>query len=402
MSPVPRLGVAYDPTREAGNDFGEECAAPAEPETTKAGAEQHFRSPSEVLHTRKPRKPISTGIERLDEHTGGGLSPGDSAIFGSGPGGLKTTLFVNIVETMSRPETAICFLAWDERETTVAAKLGARFGEEYATLDSEHPAALESLTGRLEGRGAFVRFVDPASMMPFEDIAETFDRIAPKGRVRIYVIDLLQLMESRTIDEKDTEVIELKKIVEALLRVNRLQESILLVASESTKAAISLEAVEANPLAIFAGSRKMASRFDLPVAMAKTDDVTVKVFVAKNRLGPAGTFLMRLDPATWRVESLREGEAQAQADSTSIRKRKALGKEILRVLPPATSPGLARRRIADTLKARNVKFGNGELGPAIELLYQNGFIVQDDGPNRSLLAKLAIGVDPESSAVKSW
>ncbi|GEM_PF-2542470 len=364
--------------------------------------ERYFRSPSEVLHTRKPRKPISTGIERLDEHTGGGLSPGDSAIFGSGPGGLKTTLFVNIVETMSRPDTAICFLAWDERETTVAAKLGARFGEDYSTLDSEHPGALESLTGRLDGRGAFVRFVDPASMMPFEDIAETFDRIAPPGRTRIYVVDLLQLMESRTISDGDTEVTELKKIVEALLRVNRLQESILLVASESTKAAISLEAVEANPLGIFAGSRKMASRFDLPVAMAKTDDVTVKVFVAKNRLGPAGTFLMRLDPATWRVESLSEDEARADADSVVVRKRKALGKEILHVLPLASLPGMSRRRIQDALRARNVRFRASDIGPAIELLSRDGFVVQNDGARGSLLANLAIGVNPEGPQVQAW
>lgn len=400
--PVPDLNVA-DPTREAGNDFGEEYVGVDEPpiddEPDQSAA---FHSLADVLRTRKPRRPIATGITKLDELTNGGLSPGESAIFASGPGGLKTTALMNIAETMALPNTAICVVAWDERWTTVAAKLGGRFGEPYASLNSEHPETLLSLERRLERREVFVQFVDPASAMPFEDISATFDRIAPKGRVRIYVVDLLQLMETRTIDERDTEVIALKKLVEALLRVNRVQESILLVASETTKASISLEAVEANPLGVFAGSRKMASRFDLPIAMAKVDDLTVKVFVAKNRLGPTDTFLLRLDPTTWGVKSIDDEEVRAVADSVGIKKRKAFGKEILRILPAATLPGISRRRISDALKARNVRFGTSELGPAVELLFQAGFIVQDDGPRNSLLAKLAIGIDPESPRVKAW
>lgn len=399
MIPVPKFIGMADPTREAGSDFGEECEADVARDPAAIAA---FRSVPDVLRERRPRAPIPTGISELDKLTGGGLSRGDSAIFGSGPGGLKTTLLVNIVETMASPETAICFVAWDERWTTVAAKLGARFGEPYAELDAEHPAVLDSLAARIKGRGAFVRFVDPASALTVEDLAANFDSLAPPGRLRIYVVDLLQLMESKTFGDKDTEVIELKKIVEALLRVNRGQDSILLVASEATKSAISLEAVEANPLAVFAGSRKMASRFDLPVAMAKTDAATVKVFVAKNRLGPAGTFLIRLDHVTWRVESLGAGDVQAEADSAHIRKRKALGREVLNVLPPADQRGLSRRRIADSLKARTVHFGNGELGPAIELLEGAGLVVQDDGPRGSLLAKLAIGIDPDSPQVKAW
>jgi KaiC/GvpD/RAD55 family RecA-like ATPase len=367
-------------------DSGETAPA-AEDEKTVAA----FVSLPDILRQNKPRRPIPTGVEWIDANTGGGLSPGETAIVGGGPGTVKTTLITNTVERMSGPSTALCVIAWDELWGKVAQKTGAQFGERYADLVSDHPEAIARLEARLAQRDAFIRFVDPASGLAVEDIAETFHAIAPKERTRVYFVDLVQLMESKDRGEDDTEQIETRRVVEALLRVARVQEAIIFAISEATKAAISLEAVTANPLAVFATSRKIASRFDLPIAMAKVDDLTVVALAAKNRLGPSGTFRLRLDPSTWRLECLTEAAVEAENIVAGDKKLRSLALEAVKVI--SERPGQSGSALGAYLRAVPVKFSEKGLFAALALLDRAGFVVADDGPRKSKLWKLARGVN---------
>jgi len=331
--------IAAGATRE---DFESLLAASADaealtPEQQKAA--EAFVSLPEVLRQNKPRRPIRTGVSWIDENTGGGISPGEAVIAGGGPGTVKTTLITNLSENMAGPKTALCLVAWDERWTRVAQKTGAQFGEPYSELTSVHPLTIDRLEARLAERDAFIRFVDPGSGLPVELIAETFDRVAPKDRIRIYLVDLLQLMESSDCKDDDTEQIETRHVVEALLRVVRVQEAIVFAISEATKAAIALDAVEANPLAVFATSRKIASRFDLPIAMAKMDDATVLCIVAKNRLGPTGKFRLTLDPITWRL-GCQEGRGEPKRTKGEATRHMA-DAEQQKILVPALMKAIA-------------------------------------------------------------
>lgn len=359
----------------------------AEDEKTLAA----FVSLPDILRQNKPRRPIETGVTWIDVNTGGGLSPGETTIFGGGPGTVKTTLLTNVIEAMSGPSTALCVVAWDELWGKVAQKTAAQFGERYAELVSDRPDVIARLEARLAQRDAFIRFVDPASGLAVEDIAETFDAIAPKGRTRIYFIDLVQLMESRDRGEDDTEQTETRRVVEALLRVARVQEAIIFAISEATKAAISMEAVKVNPLAVFATSRKIASRFDLPIAMAKADDLTVVAFAAKNRLGPSGTFRLRLDPSTWRLECLDEAAVEAENVIAGDRKLRSLALEAARVI--AERPGQSGRALGAHLRAARLKVSEKDLFAALALLDRVGLAVADDGPRNAKFWKLARCVD---------
>jgi RecA/RadA recombinase len=353
------------------------------PEQQKAA--EAFVSLPEVLRQNKPRRPIRTGVSWIDENTGGGLSPGEAVIAGGGPGTVKTTLITNLVENMASPLTALCLIAWDERWTKVAQKTGAQFGEPYSELTSAHPLTIDHLETRLAERDAFIRFVDPASGLPVEVIAETFDRVAPKDRIRIYLVDLLQLMESKDCSDDDTEQIETRRVVEALLRVVRLQEAIVFAISEATKAAIALEAVEANPLAVFATSRKIASRFDLPIAMAKLDETTVLCVVAKNRLGPTGKFRLTLDPVTWRL-GCQEGRgepkrtkgeaARAEADSEQ---QKILVPALMKAIA-SVGPASGRQLAAHLRGVQGVRFTETNRLAALAFIKSEGLATPGDGP----------------------
>ena len=389
MAPPPEPAPAEDAT-----PLSDEIAAIGAEESPAVEDEKRlaaFVSLPEILRQNKPRRPIETGVAWIDANTGGGLSPGETAIVGGGPGTVKTTLITNTVETMSGPSTALCVVAWDELWGKVAQKTGAQFGERYAELVSDRPDVIARLEARLAERDAFIRFVDPASGLAVEHIAETFHAIAPKGRTRIYFIDLLQLMESKDRGEDDTEQVETRRVVEALLRVARVQEAIVFAISEATKASISMEAVKANPLAVFATSRKIASRFDLPIAMAKADDLTVVAFAAKNRLGPSGTFRLRLDPLTWRLECLTEAAVEAEGIVAYDRKLRDLALEVAKII--AERPGQSGRALGAHLRAAGVKFPEKGLFAALALLDRAGFVVPDEGPRKSQLWKLARGVD---------
>lgn len=379
---VPPLDVD-DPTREAGNDWGEETAEVLTPEQQKAG--KAFVSLPDVLRQNKPRCPIRTGVSWIDENTGGGLSPGEAVIAGGGPGTVKTTLITNLVENMTGPLTALCLVAWDERWTKVAQKTGAQFGEPYSELTSDHPLTIDRLETRLTQRDAFIRFVDPGSGLPVEVIAETFDRVAPKDRIRIYLVDLLQLMESRDCKDDDTEQIETRHVVEALLRVVRSQEAIVFAISEATKAAIALDAVEANPLAVFATSRKIASRFDLPIAMAKMDDTTVLCIVAKNRLGPTGKFRLTLDPATWRL-GCQEGrgepkrtKSEAAKDQADSEQQKILVPALMKAIA-AVGPASGRQLAAHLRGVQGIHFTETNRLAALAYIASEGLATPGDGP----------------------
>jgi len=385
------MSILKDPAFALGKD---------KPRTLPEDFERFFVDLPDVIRQRRPRRPFRTGIEALDLRTGGGLSAGESAIFGSGPGGLKTTVLVNGAEAMAGPETALCFIAWDESWSRVAAKTAARFGEPYGQLDRDHPEVIDSLIERLAIRDAFLRFVDPASSLPVEHILDGFARVAPPGRQLVYFVDLLQLMEPLGWDPRDPETAELRKIVEALLLGVRKQDAILYAASETTKQAMTLEQVQANPLGVFAGSRKIASRFDLPIAMAKLPGTptTAKVFIRKSRLGPDGDFLLRLEPEYWRVYSLAEsgpGE-NGNGGNENFEKLKGLAKHVLFAVEK--HPDSTHNRLRNILKSENVRFTGTDFAPAVELLRSKELVGENPGPRRSLILRLADGVVAEKAA----
>ncbi|KAA0250328.1 MAG: hypothetical protein EDX89_22910 [Acidobacteria bacterium] len=293
------------------------------PPVDEAPGTQVLYGLADVVEMIRPRIPIPTGIRPLDERIGGGLAPGDSVVIGGAPGTFKTTTAVQIAADGAKKGAAVCFVAWDEGWLRVARKLGSRFGEMWSELNGEYPAAVERLRLRIKEQDLSIYLPDPSTGATIETIAEEFARVAPKDKPKLLVVDMLQVLDVETVADDDPEPVAVRKAVDAVLSVGKKHSAIVVALSETTKQSLSLDAIDAAPLAAFAGSRRIASRFDVPLVMAKLGDGLVsRVYVPKNRLGPTGRFALRLDPDRWKLvpeeerppEEVQADRAREEAD----------------------------------------------------------------------------------------
>ena len=338
-----------------------------------------IHSLADVVAMIRPRRPFLTFIEWLDKRTGGGLSRGDSAVIGGAPGTFKTTLAVQIACALAEQGAAVCFVAWDEGWLRVARKLGSHFGEMYSELNGEYAIAVTRLRDRLARRSLEVFLPDPASGATFEQIAAAFATVASPDRQWVYIVDMLQVIDVEAGDDDDAEPVAVRKAVDSLLSTTKKQDAILIALSETTKAALSLDAIEACPMAAFAGSRRIASRFDLPIVMAKTGDLVSRLYVPKNRLGPTGRFALRLDPDRWKLtaeEEMPVAEVKSNRAREQAEKDDAAVLEILRTKGPLHCDALEAEARAAGLKRIGIRH-------ARERLVTAGTVVTVDGPKRA-------------------
>lgn len=269
-------------------------------ETEDAGPT--WRSLTDVLRAARPREPIPTRFDLLDStFFGGGLAPGDAVAIGGPPGAGKTTFIAALAANLAGPKTHVGFAAFDEPEEKVAAKVGARFGQAFHRLNSEYPSVLEDLEERLALRDAEIEFIDPLGAPDVESILETFAARVPAGKAGVLFLDHLHLLESRDGTDRDNEFDTIRKVATAVAVMTRKLGLITVSVAEVLKAASSPDAVRNNPLGAFAGTRKIASLFTVPMVMVPADGGGFEIILAKNRLGPRGSAFLSVNFETWNV-----------------------------------------------------------------------------------------------------
>jgi len=261
-----------------------------------------WRSLTDVLLLARPRTPIPTGFSLLDStFLGGGVAPGDAIAVGGPPGAGKTTVVAALAANLAGPKTHVGFAAFDEPEEKVAAKIGARFGEAFHRLNSDYPSVLESLDERLAIKDATIEFIDPLGAPDVETILETFAARVPAGKVGVLFLDHLHLLESRDTTDRDNEFDTIRKVATAVAVMTRKLGLITISIAEVLKAASSPDAVRNNPLGAFAGTRKIASLFTVPMVMVPAEQGGFEIILAKNRLGPRGSAILNVNFETWNV-----------------------------------------------------------------------------------------------------
>lgn len=286
-------GEPWTETKRKLESYQEEDDAPAGPT---------WRSLTDVLLLARPRTPIPTGFSLLDStFLGGGLAPGDAVAVGGPPGAGKTTFIAALAANLAGPKTHVGFAAFDEPEEKVAAKVGARFGEAFHRLNADYPSVLESLEERLAIKDATIEFVDPLGGPDVETILETFAARVPAGKVGVLFLDHLHLLESRDTTDRDNEFDTVRKVATAVAVLTRKLGLITVSIAEVLKAASSPDAVRSNPLGAFAGTRKIASLFTVPMVMVPAEGGGFELILAKNRLGPRGSAILNVNFETWNV-----------------------------------------------------------------------------------------------------
>jgi len=283
-----------------------------------------LRSLLEAIREIRPREPRSLGVAALDALLGGGLGEGEALGIGGGPGAFKTSLACTIVEAQAAPDTAVLVVAHDEDDRRVARKIGAQFGESWGELTSEYPSVLDRLEAKLAKRGAEVFVTRQAGGGTLEELVEEFERSISPGRRKVIVVDHIQSVTSSSWDDRDPDLVQIEKVVRYLIDDLKSKKNYAVIAlSEVTKAALNPDSMKNAPLAAFAGTRKVASRFDVPLVLVPDGERRVLVIAAKNRFGRRGDVLLEVDPDRWKFISLDMAtEARIQADSKAEEARR--------------------------------------------------------------------------------
>lgn len=329
----------------------------------------------DALALNVPRDPVSFGIPPLDDCLGGGIGGGEAVVVGGGPGTYKTTTSAYCALKLATDRTAVLFIAADEPSPRVARKIGAQAGESYSELTSEYPTVLSRLRGKLAARGVFVRITHPHASYAVEDVLEAFDREAPKDRQRIVIVDHLHSVMTRDAADGDSEKVAIEKAVGTLVdRYARSKGWSVIALSEVTKAALTVAAVDA-PMMAFAGTRKIASRFDVALLLVTEDGQRVRVIPAKNRFGHKVPFTLEWDTERWvpvhvedddieaarsTAKAARAAEIEASQDSVvlaAVRKAIASGSP----LKKSDVPDSVRLRARDARRALVRLVENGVL-----------------------------------------
>jgi hypothetical protein len=251
------------------------------------------------------------------------------------------------VEKLARPDSAVLFIAADEPGPRLARKIGTRYGEAWKELGADYPPVLERLRSKLTERGVFLRMTHPNAAYTLEDALEAFANVVPEDRRVLVILDHLHAVTTRDARDDDSEKTTVERAVSVVLAFVRRRAWSIVALAEVTKAALHVETVKETPLQAFAGTRKIASRFDAAFLMVPEGERRVRVLTPKNRFGPKTPFTLEADTERWSFREVTEEEceevARVEAEAARFtREREAEGIVLAAVDAADPERGIAR------------------------------------------------------------
>ena len=285
---------------------------------------------------------LSTGIGPIDSRTQGGIAPGRLMVIVGPPESGKTMLAKMIVENFRRKHGAVAVvIAADEGAEPFSVMVGQGAGFDRTKLESADPEALRSLGAIL---GGAIRVLDPDD--PETTLFAVAERLRTWRETWTNVPLAILLDSAQTVklgdennDNDDNPRDRVTALMEAARRVARELAAVVIVVSQSNRAAYRSKKRFENITEIAGGAESRAVEFcsDLYVWMvAEQDDhgrqrLTVKLL--KNRLAPPpgnkGTFHMSPDSAHAQLLVIDEAEAALEPEGSE---EKAVQDAVNRIL----------------------------------------------------------------------
>jgi hypothetical protein len=321
--PVPYLDVA-DPMREAGNDFGEECVAPAEPEAPNP----YRQTPGQALAKigllgsaiALPELPTFSSL------TDGGLRSGEAEAWGAATGIGKTAVIVRYAKAsveLGRP-TVGYFV--DQSPGAASVRLGQLFGLTRERLEDpkRYPEEIARLDGLIASQSAPLFFTDVDAEGVDVTGAASDLRVIAERKETTLLVDSLNLAPIRGVGD-DEERLRIRDTALAITRERKRYDMAVVVTCELNRTAGPLGVYGPGLLDLdyrvdlvntIAESRAIGHAFDRLVVMFGDPERLVRAFLVKNRRGRKGSWWMRMDAATsgWSEVPPDEADAQLRED----------------------------------------------------------------------------------------
>jgi KaiC/GvpD/RAD55 family RecA-like ATPase len=319
-------------------------------------------TPAEIIADWTREGPLEhepTGIAKLDELTGGGLTYGCRAYVVGAPNAWKTGLVVQLADHWVRNGLAVGMLMIDEEPGDGLARFAQRAGWHRRHTEERNPEVLAEMTKALGPLPIRFYGADHTIESAAADLAE-FARSLQAGAA--FVIDSIQTARCDSEADDDSTYRAVTKRVQAVRAVTTRHRFITVATSEMGRAGYrNAEAAEnANDMALAkeSGAIEYSARVMLSLRSVPNESNLVEVRVAKNKLGPSGDRIyLETDRGKQR---LTETEAPSGVDVAVQRAEKAHGKVVADaacyVEAVVASPGIVVRHLYATLIARHGSF----------------------------------------------
>jgi len=139
---------------------------------------------------------FGTGFPTVDKHTDGGLARGTMTVIQGKPGIGKTLVATQIAKALA-PRCAVAALFADEGLAGARVRIGQQIGQDRRKMRRPDTLARDEATRAFGAQAAFWRFLQPRSpRATIETLAEEFDRMAPPGMPRVWLLDSAQVIRA--------------------------------------------------------------------------------------------------------------------------------------------------------------------------------------------------------------
>ncbi len=316
-SPAAPKFEVVDPTREAGNDFGEETRKDEKPNPYRQ-TPGHALAKIGRLGAAIPLDELPT-FNALSED---GQRSGEAIAF-AGPSGVgKTsiaTMYAKKSAELERP-TAGYFI--DQSPGAATVRLGQLFGLDRGRLEDpkKFPDAITEIDRLVRGLPAplFFTDVDERDVNVTANAADL--RLVADGRESTLIVDSLNLAPVAKADTYD-ERLRIRDTALAITDERKRYDMAVITTCETNRTAGPLGIYgpglldldfHVDILATVAESRAIGHAHDRVVVMFGDPERAVRAFLVKNRRGPKGSWWMRMNPVTsgWAEIPAEEAEAQ--------------------------------------------------------------------------------------------
>jgi len=311
-----------------------------------------------------------TGFPTIDKATDGGLARATVCIIQGKPGIGKTLVATQIARHLGR-NCAVAALFADEGLTGARIRLGQQLGLERKRMRRPDDVARSAACKALKDQAVFWRFLQPRSRnSTVEFMARDFERIAPAGLTRVWLIDSAQVVKSEVTGQKDRRL----AVSDLIWRVRELADeynAIALLVSQVNRGSYGSKDKEKRTEDLAAGSESNAIEYaaELILHIDGNPKEKVEIRAPKNRYtGEQFSAWCSVDFATATFREIDLATVESEEAAVVTDRKKAMEVEIDKLLlehPEGYLTGTIKTRVSgrdgDKVKALSRMVADGRL-----------------------------------------
>lgn len=328
-----------------------------------------------------------TGFPTVDQFTDGGLARATVCTIQGKPGIGKTLVATQIARALGK-RCAVAALFADEGLTGARIRIGQQLGLERKRMRRPDDVAKAAACKALKDQAIFWRFLQPRSKnSTVEFMAQDFERIAPEGLPRVWLIDSAQVVKSER-GSKEGKRVQVSDVVWRVRELADEYKAIALLVSQVNRGSYAKKNKDERTEDLAAGSESSAIEYASELILHVDGDPKDKIEIRcpKNRYtGQPFSAWCSVDFPTATYHEIDAVAVETEATAAVQERHRALEDRIDDLLK--TQPD---GYLTGTVKAR-VKARAADVLAALNRMVDDGRLVMDELPRGGQKWKRSLG-----------